>query len=236
MNELYEETRMEIVAPDPAAQQLNQEASMVEVQAASLTVRSDSEYAAAGDLAKMVKQMQKKIKDYWEPLRVSAKAAYDDILAHKKEMLDPLEKAEKIIKEKMSTYSVEKEKARKKQEEAMRLLALQEMEKKIEEAAKAEAVGDMVGVENAMAEAEVMEDVSIGGSIPTQAPKAAGVSQTKTWRITGIDSAQVPITFGGVEIRPVDEKAVLRLIKEAKGNIQIPGIQFEETVSISIRS
>ena len=164
MNELYEETRMEIVAPDPAAQQLNQEASMVEVQAASLTVRSDSEYAAAGDLAKMVKQMQKKIKDYWEPLRVSAKAAYDDILAHKKEMLDPLEKAEKIIKEKMSTYSVEKEKARKKQEEAMRLLALQEMEKKIEEAAKAEAVGDMVGVENAMAEAEVMEDVSIGGS------------------------------------------------------------------------
>ena len=102
-------------------------------------------------------------------------------------------------------------------------------------AAKAEAAGDSLGAEYAMAEAEVMEDVSISGGIRSQAPKANGVSQSKTWKITSIDSSLVPVTFSGVEIRPVDEKAVMRLIKESKGTISIPGVQYEETVSISIR-
>ena len=64
---------------------------------------------------------------------MSAKATYDDILARKKQMLDPLESAEKILKSKMSAYSMEKEKKRKAQEEAMRKLAEQEMARKLEE-------------------------------------------------------------------------------------------------------
>ena len=201
-----------------------------------MTVTSDEEYASAGEFTKSVKKMQKKVKEYWEPLRVSAKATYDDILARKKQMLDPLESAEKILKSKMGAYSMEKEKKRKAQEEAMRKLAEQEMARKLEEAAKAEAAGDSLGAEYAMAEAEVMEDVSISGGIRSQAPKADGVSQSKTWKITSIDSSLVPVTFSGVEIRPVDEKAVMRLIKESKGTISIPGVQYEETVSISIRA
>ncbi len=214
---------------------LKREVTLAEQQAQSVTVASDEEYASAGEFTKSVKKMQKKVKEYWEPLRVSAKATYDDILARKKQMLDPLESAEKILKSKMSAYSMEKEKKRKAQEEAMRKLAEQEMARKLEEAAKAEAAGDSLGAEYAMAEAEVMEDVSISGGIRSQAPKANGVSQSKTWKITSIDSSLVPVTFSGVEIRPVDEKAVMRLIKESKGTISIPGVQYEETVSISIR-
>ena len=214
---------------------LKREVTLAEQQAQSVTVASDEEYASAGEFTKSVKKIQKKVKEYWEPLRVSAKATYDDILARKKQMLDPLESAEKILKSKMSAYSMEKEKKRKAQEEAMRKLAEQEMARKLEEAAKAEAAGDSLGAEYAMAEAEVMEDVSISGGIRSQAPKANGVSQSKTWKITSIDSSLVPVTFSGVEIRPVDEKAVMRLIKESKGTISIPGVQYEETVSISIR-
>ena len=214
---------------------LKREVTLAEQQAQSVTVASDEEYASAGEFTKSVKKMQKKVKEYWEPLRVSAKATYDDILARKKQMLDPLESAEKILKSKMSAYSMEKEKKRKAQEEAMRKLAEQEMARKLEEAAKAEAAGDSLGAEYAMAEAEVMEDVSISGGIRSQAPKANGVSQSKTWKITSIDSSLVPVTFSGIEIRPVDEKAVMRLIKESKGTISIPGVQYEETVSISIR-
>ena len=214
---------------------LKREVTLAEQHAQSVTVASDDEYASAGEFTKSVKKMQKKVKEYWEPLRVSAKATYDDILARKKQMLDPLESAEKILKSKMSAYSMEKEKKRKAQEEAMRKLAEQEMARKLEEAAKAEAAGDSLGAEYAMAEAEVMEDVSISGGIRSQAPKANGVSQSKTWKITSIDSSLVPVTFSGVEIRPVDEKAVMRLIKESKGTISIPGVQYEETVSISIR-
>ena len=90
---------------------LTQEASLIEKQASSVAVTNDAEYAAAGDLTKAVKKMQKKVKDYWEPMRVNAKAAYDEVLAHKKEMLDPLEAAEKILKGKMGDYSMEKERS-----------------------------------------------------------------------------------------------------------------------------
>lgn len=221
---------------DPAEDTLAEEASLVEQQAQSVVIKTDADYGIAGDLTRSVKQMQKKVEDYWEPMRVSAKKAYDDILAHKKEMLDPLKVAEKILKGKMGDYTMEKERRRKAQEEAMRRLAEQEMNRKLEEAAKAEAAGDTAGAEFAMTEAEVMEGVSIGGSIKSQAPKASGVSQSKAWKITGIDSSKVPVAFGGVEIRPVDERAVMRLIKESKGTIQIPGIQYEETVSISVRA
>ena len=171
---------------------LTQEASLIEKQASSVAVTNDAEYAAAGDLTKAVKKMQKKVKDYWEPMRVNAKAAYDEVLAHKKEMLDPLEAAEKILKGKMGDYSMEKERKRRAQEEAMRKLAEQEMNRKLEEAARAEAAGDTAGAEFAMVEAEVMEGVSISGSIQAQTPKAAGVSQSKTWEIVSIDSSKVP--------------------------------------------
>lgn len=215
---------------------LNREASLIEQQAHSVVVASDTDYANAGEMTKAVKQMQKKVKEYWEPLRVSAKAAYDEILARKKEMMDPLEAAEKILKGKMGDYSMEKERKRRAQEEAMRKLAEQEMERKLAEAAEAEAAGNAAAAESAMAEAEVMEGVSISGGIKSQAPKATGVSQSKTWKITGVDGSKVPVEFAGVEIRPVDERAIMALIKASKGTIQIPGVQYEETVSISVRA
>ena len=118
----------------------------------------------------------------------------------------------------------------------MRKLAEQEMNRNLEEAARAEAAGDTAGAEFAMAEAEVMEGVSISGSIQMQTPKAAGVSQSKTWEIVSIDSSKVPVSFEGVEIRPVDVKAVMRLIRESKGTVQIPGVQYRDSVSISVRA
>ena len=216
--------------------ELNSEASLIEQQASSVTITNDEDYSIAGGLTKSVKKMQKKVKDYWEPMRVNAKAAYDEILSHKKEMLDPLESAEKILKRKMADYSMEKERERKAREEAMKRLAEEEMKRKLEEAALAEQEGDELGVEAAMAEAEVMESVSLSASVSPNAPKADGVSQSRTWRITEIDGDVVPVVFGGVEIRPVDEKAVLRLIRDTKGTVKIPGVRYEETVSISVRT
>ncbi len=236
MNEAIAIAGSNALVLDTVEDSLNKEASLLEQKVQSVVVASDADYAAAGDLTKNVKRMQKKVEEYWEPMRLSTKKAYDDVLAHKKEMLDPLKAAEKILKGKMGTYSMEKEQKRRAQEEAMRKLAQQEMDRKLEEAAAAEAVGDTAGAAMAMAEAEVMEGVSIGGSIQEQAPKADGVSQSKTWKIVGIDSQKVPVNFEGVELRPVDERVVMRLIKESKGTVQIPGIQYEEAVSISVRA
>lgn len=216
--------------------EIKQETSLIEEKAKSVTVDSDTGFTIAGELTKQVKRMQKQVVDAWEPLRKSTYEAYTTVNKNKTQMLAPLESAEKILKKKMGDYSMEMERKRRAQEEAMRRLARQESERMLAEAAAAETAGKNDEAEYHMAEAEVMEDVSVGGKIAASAPKTAGVSQSKSWKIVGIDSSKVPVAFGGEEIRPVDERVVMRLIKESKGTVQIPGVQYEETVSISVRS
>lgn len=215
---------------------LGRQVSLIEQKAESVVVDSDDGFAYAGELTKQVKQMQAKVTDYWEPMRKTTYEAYKSVTDHKKEMLDPLASAEKILKKKMGAYTLHKEKERREREEELRRQAEAEMNRKLEEAAKAESEGDALGAEMAMTEAEVMENVATTAVIKTEAPVAMkGVCTTKTWKITKVDPTTVPTHVQGVEIRPVDEKAVLRLIKATKGAIKIPGITYEEDVTVSVR-
>lgn len=235
MNDVKNEENNTLVL-DTVEKKLDEEVSVIEQRAKAFVITNDKEYEEACETTKLVKQMQKKVVDYWEPLRVSAHKTYNDILAHKKEMLNPLESAEKILKNKISTYSLEQEKKREAEENAMRKLAEAEVDKKIAEAQEAEKNGDVQGYEYAMAEAEVMETVATSGRVTTENKKIKGVSTKKAWKITGVDSSKVPVNFNGMELRPVDLKLVNQLIKASNGSIEIPGITYEETNSISIRA
>ena len=207
---------------------LEKQVSMIEQRVAEIVVESDEGYAYAGELTKQVKQMQTQVTDYWEPMR---KAVND----HKKEMLNPLASAEKILKRKMADYFNKKERERREREEAMRRQAEEEMKRKLEEAAQAESEGDSVAADMAMAEAEVMDAIASTAVVQRSAPAANGISTSKTWRITKVDSGTVPTHVQGVEIRPVDEKAVMKLIKATKGQIKIPGIEYVEDTVVSVR-
>lgn len=83
MNEAIATVGSNALAIDAVEDSLTREASLIEQKAQSVVVASDADYSAAGDLTKAVKQMQKKVEEYWEPMRVSAKKAYDDIYAAK---------------------------------------------------------------------------------------------------------------------------------------------------------
>ncbi|MCQ4951053.1 hypothetical protein, partial [Bittarella massiliensis (ex Durand et al. 2017)] len=79
------------------------------------------------------------------------------------------------------------------------------------------------------------ESVATQATVIMDIPRAKGVSSGKDWEIEAIDHEKVPVNFSGVEIRPVDEKAIMRLIRASKGKIQIPGIKYKETIKMSIR-
>ena len=133
---------------------LGNEVSLIEQRAEAVVVASGADFEDAGLFLKQIKQAQKQVKDYWEPLRVSAKKSYDEVLTHRKEMIEPLEKAEKIVKTKVNEYSAEQERKRREQEEAMRRLAQAEIDRHLNEAAEAEANGDAVGAEYAIMASE----------------------------------------------------------------------------------
>ncbi len=217
-------------------EELGKEVSLIESQAMSVEVTSDESYQYAAEITQSVKKAQKQVEEFWEPLRVATKKPYDEVLARKKDMLDPLKKAEKILKDKMGSFYIEKERRRKEQEEKMRRLAQAEVDKKLAEAIEAQNNGDVAGAEFALADAEVMDGIASTGVIPAQATKADGVSTSKSWKITSIDENLVPISLNGAVIRPVDQSAVMALIKASKGKIEIPGVKFEETVTISVRT
>lgn len=131
--------------------ELGKEVSLIEQRAEAVVVASGADFEDAGLFLKQIKQAQKQVKDYWEPLRVSAKKSYDEVLNHRKEMIEPLEKAEKIVKVKVNEYSAEQERKRREQEEAMRRLAQAEIDRHLNEAAEAEAILQSFGAWDAHA-------------------------------------------------------------------------------------
>lgn len=230
------ETKNGLVLGTVEEKKLEKEVSVVEKQASEVEIKTEADYQYAGELTKQVKAAQKKVEEYWEPMRASTYAAYKSVTDHKKDMIDPLKNAEGILKKKISGYLMEVEKKRREEEEALRRQAEAEMQKKLAEAEAAEKNGDADAVEYAMAEAEVMEQVAASATVQVQETKVQGVSKKLDWKITKIDEAKVPIDVAGIVVRPVDEKAIMNLIKSTKGKIKIPGVTYEETYNISVRA
>ena len=217
-------------------QDLSKQAEDLELRIEACEITNDLSFQAAGELTKQVKRMQKAIKEYWEPLRISTKTAYDNVLAKKKAMTDPMDRAESILKRKIAAYTAEQRRKAEEEAERIRKAAQEEMERQLAAAAELEASGDDIGAQYAMANAETYESFAQTVVAQPQPMKAQGVTVTKTWKIKSIDPTKVPVIFNGVELRPVDEKAVLRLVKSSKGQIAIPGVEIEETSTVSVRA
>ncbi len=213
---------------------LKEEVSTIEEKAQSIVITNDVEYNGAVEACQEVKAMKQQVVDYWEPMRKSTYDAYTNVNKHKKAMVTPLENAEKILKGKIADYQTKVAEERKAQEEAIRAMALKESERIFKEAIEAEEAGDLERAQELLAQAESYDKTALTATVAGDAPKAQGATMVKTWEITSIDPAKVPINFNGMVIRPVDESAVLALVKASKGQIQIPGIEFKETYSVRI--
>ena len=213
---------------------LDREVSAIELKAQSIVIETSEDYAVAGNLARDVKAAQKKVDEYWEPMRKSTYEAYKSVTDHKKEMTDPLKNAETILKRKMSAYKVEEERKRREEEERLRRIAQEEAQKKLQEAIDAEEAGDADAAEYAMAEAEAYDSQMTFAQAAKV--KVDGVSQRKSWEIKSIDLSKLPCEMGGIVLRPADEQAIMGLIRASKGHVEIPGVVYEEKYTMVIKA
>ena len=217
-------------------QQLSRDVTDIEFQAESLVIQTDEDYAFAGEFGKMLKKKASQVTTFFKPMKDSAYQAHKAVCDQEKAMLTPLRNAEKIIKQAINIYDAEQKRKRREAEEAARRAAEAERERKMREASELEAAGDNEGAEAAFEEAAIMDDAASYAVVPaTAAPKVSGVSTSKDWEIVEIDPKAVPLAVAGVEIRPVDKAAVMRLIRTSKGQIEIPGITYREVAKISFR-
>lgn len=235
--EVTEEVVATIEVPTEAEKEveIKQEVGLVEIRAKEMTISTDAEYEQAADLGQKIKEKAKVVTDFFKPMKGSAYQAHRAVCDREKTMLKPLQDAEKKLKKSMGDYIQEKERKRKELEDKLQREAEAERERMLNEAASLEAEGKMEEAEAVLMDAQVTEGVATQAVVIMDTPKAKGVSSSKDWEIEKIDNEKVPVNFAGMEIRPVDEKAVLRLIKASKGSIQIPGIKYKETIKMSIR-
>jgi hypothetical protein len=234
---MEKETLVATVQPVESAdeQQLTAQVTDIEFRAESLVIQNDEDYAAAGEFGILLKKKAAEVTAFFKPMKDSAYQAHRAVCDREKAMLAPLKSAEATIKKTMSIYYAEKERKRREAEEAARRAAEAERERLLAEAAEKDAAGDAEGAEEAFADAVVMDEATTYTAPAVQKPKVAGVSTSKDWEIVNIDSKQVPLAVAGMEIRPVDQAAVMRLIRASKGTVEIPGIVYREVAKMSFR-
>lgn len=206
--------------------------------AKELKILNEEGYEYAIDFVKQVKTANKEVTAYFEPMRVSTKAAYDSVLAKKRELIDPLKEAEKVIKGKIGEYQdrIEAEEAEKEALEASRRA---EEEVRLATVAEAAAAGD----EDAEMELALF---GLGDVTPTEEKKQsapAGVTTTKTpvVEVTNphvlVDALQSGEVFGTSfhDVIEFNTKLLARLVKK-HGMESIPGcrITYRRTQAIKV--
>jgi len=214
---------------------LGRQVTDIEVRAETMVIATDNDYKMAGEFGCALKQKASEVTAFFKPMKDSAYQAHRAVCDREKAMLTPLKNAEQALKKAMGVYAMKKEQEAREQEEARRRAAQAEADRKLQEAIDMEQAGDVAGASAAMMEAEIMDNASRFTGSGAVAPKASGVSSSRDWEIVDINSKVVPLAINGIEIRPVDKAAVMRLIRASKGQIQIPGIVYKEVKKMSFR-
>jgi len=120
-----------VIQINPEADLDNKSLSLYE-QATSLVIVDRATYGAAGEVGKALKSLVAEITDFHEPMRISAKAAYDSVLKSKNDALAPVNEAMEIVRKTMNTYAQEQERIRKEDERKAQVKANEEAQKERE--------------------------------------------------------------------------------------------------------
>lgn len=186
------------------------------VEAKTVTITTDEQNQAAGDLLKTFRSLRNEIAAYWDPAIEKAKATKaaaektrKDICARKEEQDGPLRKAEEFIKSKMGAYWQEQERERKQEEERLQAEARQYEEDKLLQ--EAEETGD----DSILEEPVIVPQIRV-----EQTSRVEGVSMQENWKWRVVDPKLIPR-----EYLIIDEKMVNAEVRTKKGKTNIPGIQ-----------
>jgi len=212
-------------------------------QAKSMVVTSQVDYEMAGNVRKDIKAMVKSIQSYWSPKKKQADQLHKSLVQAEKDMVTPLESADKLIDTAMTAYRKEIERQRYEAErERQRIEA--EARKAAEEAAKlaVEASGkeelDDEDCEILMMAQTQAENLALLADSVNEAPQAAqmqGISVRRAWKARITNPALVPVSIAGIVIRPIDESALNKLAVTSKGTFWCPGVEFYQEESTMVR-
>lgn len=213
-------------APDTSA--IEQQRDGVVSVANAIRVTNNQEMVGASDVLRQIKTTLKTIDAEVDPSIRKAHEAHKEIVSLKKRLTAPLEEAERIVKSRISQYTMAQEKARQAEEMRLREIARQQEEdRRLAEAIELEREGSQEALEQAQAiiEAPVVAPVVV---VQKTVPKVEGISTRKVWKYRIVNEHQIPR-----EYMTPNEKAIGAYCRSMGANAKMCGVEFysEDVVS-----
>lgn len=196
---------------------------------AKTPVVDQASYEQAGEIIKSIKAVAKAVGEVFDPIVSKAHEAHKEATSQRKKFLDPLEAAEKQLKQSMSSW-FQIETARRQEEERKEHQRIADeqtaaQKKKDDDAA---ALADLGLTEEAAAVAETPVPVQVVTHY--EAPKAAGVSMRDNWTFQVTNADELPRMF----LMPDMEK-LNGLAKSMKASCNIPGGIAVNNPTVAVR-
>jgi len=208
------------------AQEITERALTVPEQAKGIVIKSHDDYARAGEMLLVIKDLRKEIDATFDPIIKKAHEAHKEAVAQKKKVDAPLVEAEGIIKPRISAWNTEQERLRREEEARLREIARkQEEERLLMEAIAAEEEAKANGAtkeEAAQESAAIMaEPVYVAPVVvPRMVPKVAGIAMKQVWKFRIVNPAIIPR-----EYMAVDEQKIGAVVRALKDQTRIAGVE-----------
>lgn len=207
---------------DMPDEKLDERSRAMIARANSFVCTNPNQYKT-GDLAvSECAALVKRIKEIHDPICAATNVAHKTATKARKDLIDPINQASKIIDNKLGNYKMEHDR---KVAEENRLL-----EEKARKEQEEHALKQATQMEKDGAPAEIVKAVLETANDPVQVAQPTGPdlasnnSRTADWDIEVIDKSLVPEYY-----KTVNEGAIRTAVRGAKGNITVPGIRIIET-------
>lgn len=211
--------------------------------AVPLPIRSPQDYVAVAEALQQVKSFEKRVLEFFNPLKEKAHATWKALTDKERDTLAPARAWEGECKAGLAAWDTEQERIR--QEEQRRLEAearRQEEARRLEEAAALEAEGIAEADESKLAEAQALIDAPVETPVvmlEKATPKVAGISYREQWDAKVIDLhalirfvAANPAYTNLLMPNDVALRAQARSLKE---KMSIPGVRSFATKVVAAR-
>jgi len=162
-------------------------------QATSLVINDVQSYAAAGEVGKALKSLEKEVTDYFAPMKKAAHDAHKAITKKESDELAPIKEAIDIVRKTMNVYAQEQDRIRREAERKAQAEA-EEVARKEREKLEAQALKAMEKGKDEKAEI-LMEQAEMVYAAPvTIAPVVDKTVRTESGNITQAKELQITVT------------------------------------------
>lgn len=216
---------------------LKEQVELIKATAESIVISNEEELKNATEFVKKLKEQQKVVSDFYEPMVKATKESYDKIKYERDILVKPLKETEQEIRLLMNYYNNKVLQLKKAEEERIKKQK-EEQEKQLKELQKEVENGNVEYLQ------EKVDTLMSQTTIPertVEIPKITGMGTRITYKVEITDISKIPTSLNNVplvELSKVGKEYILQQYKVMKAvgqSFEIPGITIKEEVTTIIR-